>query len=96
MPGPQLSGMGRRSNPWERAVYCLALSARFARSAIEMPSAAAIPSTVVHEGLPSPLSIKESMFLVIPASAARVSRLSSFLVRSSRMARPRACCDWGF
>jgi len=71
-------------------------SARLASCEIERPSAAAIPSTVDQDGLPSPRSISESMFLLTPASAARASRLTPFLVRRSRIAAPKAFCDCGF
>jgi hypothetical protein len=36
------------------------------------------------------------MFLLIPASPARASRLTPFSVRSSRITAPRAFCDFGF
>jgi hypothetical protein len=93
--GASWSHPGLIGDPASREGYWC-FSESFARLATDTPSAFAIPSTVAQDGLPSPRSIKESMFLVIPASPARVSKLSPCLLRSSRIALPSALCDFGF
>lgn len=65
------------------------LSAAFANIETGIPSAAAMPRTVTQDGFPSPRSISESMFGVIPAACASFSWLSPRLVRSVRIALPR-------
>jgi hypothetical protein len=49
------------------------LSASFANSLTGTPSAVAIPRIVTQDGFPSPRSINESMFGVMPASVASFS-----------------------
>lgn len=76
---PYWSGIAIADSDVSRVHYPSNLSAAFASSATVTRSAAAIPRTVAQVGLPSPRSIIESMFSVIPASAATVLRLASRL-----------------
>src|SRR6187402_1630176 len=71
------------------------VSAAFASVETGTPSAVAIPVIVAQVGLPSPRSISESMFNVIPASSASVSRVAPCFWRNSRIALPRAGCGRG-
>jgi hypothetical protein len=63
-----------------RLAYSSSLSAAPANFATEAPSAAAIPRNVTQDGLPSPLSIWDSMLRLSPASLARSSWVAPFLL----------------